>query len=61
MRYLYSALYYAAFPYILLRMLLRSRRAPHYRQRLAERFGVFPADKGTEGKPVIWLHAVSVG
>jgi 3-deoxy-D-manno-octulosonic-acid transferase len=60
MRYLYSALFYALMPFIVLRMLLRSRRAPAYRRRLAERFGLFtaPSDKA---RPAIWVHAVSVG
>ncbi|PLW71012.1 3-deoxy-D-manno-octulosonic acid transferase [Pseudohalioglobus lutimaris] len=61
MRYLYSALFYLLVPVLLVRMLLRSRRAPAYRQRLAERFGVFSCPRQvTEGK-VIWVHAVSVG
>lgn len=59
MRQLYSLVFYLLMPFILLRMLWRSRRAPAYRRRLGERFGVFvpPAD----GRPVIWVHAVSVG
>ena len=61
MRYLYSALFYLLLPVILLRMLLRSRRAPAYRRRLAERFGLFPAPTALRGRPVIWVHAVSVG
>ncbi len=59
MRYLYSALFYLLLPFVLLRMLWRSRRAPAYRSRLAERFGIFPADFGD--RPLIWVHAVSVG
>ncbi len=58
MRYLYSALYYLLVPIVLLRMLWRSRRAPDYRRRLPERFGVFEAPPAA---PVIWVHAVSVG
>lgn len=61
MRYLYSALFYILLPVLLLRMLLRSRRAPAYRQRLAERFGFFAADPAPAGTPVIWVHAVSLG
>lgn len=61
MRYLYSALLYCLLPFILLRMLLRSRRAPAYRRRLAERFGVFPLDSQRGERPAIWVHAVSVG
>ena len=61
MRYLYSALFYLLLPFILLRMLLRSRKAPAYRRRLAERFGIFPALAASTERPVIWVHAVSVG
>lgn len=61
MRYLYSALFYILLPFLLVRMLLRSRRAPAYRQRLAERFGLFEADPAAAGAPVIWVHAVSLG
>jgi 3-deoxy-D-manno-octulosonic-acid transferase len=46
---------------ILLRLLWRSRLAPAYRQRWLERFGVFAAPNFDHSKPVIWLHAVSVG
>ncbi len=64
-RYLYSAAYYALFPFIVLRLLLRSRRAPAYRRRLAERLGLFVDDRdqpvGAGGDPTIWVHAVSVG
>ena len=60
MRYLYSALFYALMPFVVLRMLLRSRRAPAYRRRLAERFGLFTAPADT-ARPAIWVHAVSVG
>ena len=60
MRYLYSALFYALLPFVVLRMLLRSRRAPDYRRRLAERFGIFSAPADT-ARPAIWVHAVSVG
>ena len=60
MRYLYSALFYALLPFIVLRMLLRSRRVPDYRRRLAERFGFFAAPSDV-AQPAIWVHAVSVG
>ena len=61
MRFLYSALFYLLLPAILLRMLWRSRRAPAYRQRLAERFGFFSCPAEVTGGRVIWVHAVSVG
>ena len=61
MRFLYSALFYLLLPAILLRMLWRSRRAPAYRQRLAERFGFFSCPAEVTSGRVIWVHAVSVG
>lgn len=65
MRYLYSALFYLLMPVILLRMLLRSRSAPAYKERLPERLGFFaaPQERGTQqqNRRTIWVHAVSVG
>lgn len=57
MRFIYTLLLYIAMPFIFLRLLLRSRKLPAYRLRLAERLGFYPfkLDK------CIWLHAVSVG
>jgi 3-deoxy-D-manno-octulosonic-acid transferase len=57
LRYLYSFLLYLALPFLFLRLLWRSRRAPDYRKRWAERLGFCPhsLDK------CIWVHAVSVG
>lgn len=57
MRYLYTALFYLALPFIFGRLLWRSRRQPDYRQRLSERFGYYPFQL----KNCIWVHAVSVG
>ena len=61
MRYLYSALFYLLLPFIVMRMLWRSRNAPAYRQRLAERLGFFPSLQKSASGRVIWVHAVSVG
>ena len=61
MRHLYSALFYLLLPLVVLRMLLRSRQAPEYRRRLAERLGVFAVPTRLAQAPVIWVHAVSVG
>ncbi len=58
MRRLYTILFYLFLPVILLRLLWRSLRAPAYRKRWAERFGIFPSFHITES---IWIHAVSVG
>lgn len=64
MRFLYSALLYALLPLVLLRMVWRSRRAPAYRQRLAERFGIVRVaakPSSAAAQPALWVHAVSVG
>ncbi len=60
MRYLYSALFYLLVPLVVLRLLWRSRRAPAYRRRMAERFGVFDGRPRGDAR-TIWVHAVSVG
>ncbi|SDT91155.1 lipid IV(A) 3-deoxy-D-manno-octulosonic acid transferase [Geopseudomonas guangdongensis] len=57
-RTLYSFLLHLALPLILLRLYLRSRQAPAYRQRLAERFALALPPLRPGG---IWVHAVSVG
>ena len=57
-RRLYTLLYYCITPFILLRLVFRSIKAPDYSRRIPERFGLFGP------LPVngcIWLHAVSVG
>lgn len=58
MRYLYSLLLYLLIPAVIARLLWRSRRAPAYRRRWAERFG-FITPLPVTG--VVWVHAVSVG
>ena len=58
-RWLYTVLFYALLPAILLRLLYRSIKSPAYRRRWAERFGVFSLNGAVDG--AIWLHAVSVG
>ncbi|EKD70008.1 MAG: hypothetical protein ACD_46C00676G0004 [uncultured bacterium] len=57
MRYFYSFLLYLAVPFILLRLLWRSRQQPDYRVRLAERFGFYTQKVDRS----IWVHTVSVG
>ncbi len=69
-RLLYSLILYLATPLILLRLLWRARRQAAYREHLGERFGFYPAladekklsaKNPPDQKPLIWLHAVSVG
>jgi len=71
MRWFYTLIFYAALPLIVARLVWRSRLAPAYRKRIAERFGLFAAPL-TQGpgsfqkdssclQNSIWVHAVSVG
>jgi len=58
MRALYTVLLYLLTPFVLLRLLWRSRELPAYRQRWGERFGLV----AKPAAPVaVWVHAVSVG
>ena len=58
MYFLYTLLVYTALPFVMLRLFLRSRRAPAYRERWAERLGHVASAPAPGG---IWIHAVSVG
>jgi 3-deoxy-D-manno-octulosonic-acid transferase len=58
LRFLYTLLLLAATPLILLRLRLRGRREPGYRQNISERFGDFTQAKLRDS---IWVHAVSLG
>lgn len=59
MRWLYTLVFYIAIPFLLLRLYQRGRRAPAYRERVAERFGFFSAP--CLSKQPVWVHAVSLG
>ena len=54
----YRLVLWFAFPFVLARLWWRGRREPGYRQNVAERFGFYSR---RPARPVIWLHAVSVG
>ncbi|GFM66568.1 3-deoxy-D-manno-octulosonic acid transferase [Pseudomonas cichorii] len=57
-RTLYTLLFHLGLPLVALRLWLRARKAPAYRQRIGERFAVgLPAMQ----RGGIWVHAVSVG
>ncbi len=58
MRYLYTLLFTLLVPLYLLRIYWRGFRAPAYRERWHERFGLFDDPPRRCG---IWVHAVSVG
>jgi len=54
----YRLLLWLAFPFVLARLWWRGRQEPLYREKPGERFGFYET---APGKPVIWLHAVSLG
>ncbi|MBX8520154.1 lipid IV(A) 3-deoxy-D-manno-octulosonic acid transferase [Pseudomonas cichorii] len=57
-RTLYTLLFHLGLPLVALRLWLRARKAPAYRQRIGERFAIgLPAMQ----RGGIWVHAVSVG
>lgn len=59
LRLIYTLFIILALPLIYFRLLLRSIKAPAYRQRLLERIGIYKnLDINPNG---IWIHAVSVG
>ncbi|HEY8037664.1 MAG TPA: lipid IV(A) 3-deoxy-D-manno-octulosonic acid transferase [Methylobacter sp.] len=58
MRAFYSCLFYLLIPFILVRLIWRSIKAPAYRYRWGERFALY---NRTFSRNVIWFHAVSVG
>ena len=58
-RLLYTVVIMAALPFILARLWWRGRREPFYRRRIGERFGQYRDIPS--GRPLIWVHAVSVG
>lgn len=59
-RFLYSVVLTLVLPIAFLRLLIRSLKAPAYRQRIGERFALrLPTAVDAEQR--IWIHAVSVG
>src|SRR6266480_4941252 len=54
----YRLILWFALPFVFGRLGWAGREDRAYRQNIAERFGFYPA---TPARPVIWLHAVSVG
>jgi 3-deoxy-D-manno-octulosonic-acid transferase len=57
-RLVYTILFTLCMPFVFARLLWRGYKAPEYRSRKLERFGLF---KAPELKESIWVHAVSVG
>lgn len=58
-RLTYTLLLYAALPLLPLRLLWRARRQRGYLRHWRERFGFYVGHPRT--KPLVWIHAVSVG
>jgi 3-deoxy-D-manno-octulosonic-acid transferase len=57
-RLFYSLLFYLAMPLVWSRLLWRGRRQPEYLRQVRERHGFC---RPSSTRPLIWLHAVSVG
>jgi 3-deoxy-D-manno-octulosonic-acid transferase len=57
-RFLYNLLIWLLLPYTLIHLLWRGRKQRGYLQHVAERFGFYTQQVT---RPVLWLHAVSVG
>jgi 3-deoxy-D-manno-octulosonic-acid transferase len=57
-RHLYTLGLWLLLPYVFFHLLWRARKQREYLQHIGERFGRYPVHSG---KPVIWLHTVSVG
>ena len=61
----YRWLLWLSLPAVLVRLWRRSRGEPGYRHAVGERFGFYsrmePGTRSQEARPMIWLHAVSVG
>jgi 3-deoxy-D-manno-octulosonic-acid transferase len=63
-RALYSLFWWLALPFVLLRLWIRGRAEPGYRQHIAERLGIYAKiDSKTHvvQTKTIWVHAVSAG
>lgn len=57
-RRIYTLLLWLLLPYVFFHLLWRARKQPEYLQHIGERFGRYAVNSD---KPIIWLHAVSVG
>lgn len=63
-RLIYSLVFTLLMPFIVVRLIMRARKAPAYGQRWWQRFGFFKAPKlkaGLNHKQGIWFHTVSMG
>jgi 3-deoxy-D-manno-octulosonic-acid transferase len=61
-RLLYSAVWWLAMPFVLLRLWRRGGKEPGYRQHVPERIGFYPPlAPSLASRKFLWVHAVSVG
>lgn len=61
-RLLYSAVWWLAMPFVLLRLWRRGDKEPGYRQHVLERIGFYPSfAPELASYKLLWVHAVSVG
>ncbi|MBM3344890.1 MAG: 3-deoxy-D-manno-octulosonic acid transferase [Betaproteobacteria bacterium] len=60
-RRVYRLLLWCLLPLVMLRLWWRGLREPGYRTEIGERFGRYRAAFELGGRPLIWLHAVSMG
>ncbi|PWB55172.1 MAG: 3-deoxy-D-manno-octulosonic acid transferase [Nitrosomonadales bacterium] len=59
MNWIYTTVLFLLLPYVLFHLVWRARRQPEYLRHWGERFGSYRRVRPL--RPVIWLHAVSVG
>ena len=57
----YTFAWFSVLPCLPLRLWWRGRAEPEYRESIGERFGLYRTRAGAPRRPVIWIHAVSVG
>jgi 3-deoxy-D-manno-octulosonic-acid transferase len=60
-RFFYTLVWWLALPLVLLRLWLRGRQEPGYRQHWNERLGLYGRRAANDEPLTIWVHAVSVG
>jgi len=61
MRLLYSFAWWLALPLVLARLWWRGRKEVGYRRHVAERLGFYHGIAADPLRPLLWVHAVSVG
>ncbi len=59
LRTIYTFIFALALPVVFYRLWVKDKKVPGYRIRWPERFGIYPTPP--PGKPIVWIHAVSVG